>query len=68
LMDVETKKVTSFAKSAHEGSVRNAAIDPNFEFLATTGCDGTLKVIKISGSEQEVLKTVKVHKRGSVSL
>lgn len=40
LMDVETKKVTNFVKSAHEGSVRNAAVDAHFEHLATTGCDG----------------------------
>ena len=48
--------------------MRNAAIDPHFEYLATTGCDGMLKLTKISGSEQALVKSVKVHKKGSVSL
>ena len=56
-----------FRKSAHEGSIRNAAVDTHFEYLATTGCDGALKVTKISG-EPKLLQTAKVHKRGSVSL
>ena len=56
------------SKSAHEGSVRNAAIDSHFEYLATTGCDGMLNLTKISSNEQTLVKSVKVHKKGSVSL
>ena len=67
LMDVETKKVTSFEKSAHDGSVRNAAVDIHLEHLATTGCDGQLKVTKINDGQQ-LLSMNKVYKRGSVSL
>ena len=48
ILDTETSKVTSYSKSAHEGSVRNAAIDPHLEFLSTTGCDGMLKITKIA--------------------
>jgi len=63
IMDTETKKVTSYIKSAHEGSVRNATVDPHFEYLSTTGCDGMLKITKISGNEQKLIKTCKVSKK-----
>ena len=51
IMDTETLKVTNYSKNAHEGSVRNAAVDPHSEYLSTTGCDGMLKIIKITGNE-----------------
>lgn len=41
--------------------MRNAAVDPHFEFLATTGCDGNLKVTKIS--DQALVKTHKLAKK-----
>ena len=46
-MDLDTLKATHFKCGAHQGSVRNAAVDPNMQFLATTGCDGMLKIVNI---------------------
>ena len=48
LMDLDSLKVTHFVCGAHQGSVRNATVDPHCEYLATSGCDGQLKVIKIA--------------------
>lgn len=50
LMDLETQSVKKFPKGGHEGSVRNFAVDPILELIATIGCDGTLIVSSI-GSE-----------------
>jgi hypothetical protein len=41
--------------------VRNAAVDPHFEFLATTGCDANLKITKIS--DMNLVKTCKIAKK-----
>ena len=48
------------SKSAHEGSVKNASIDQHCEYLATTGCDGFLKVTKIAGASHEVVHKCKI--------
>jgi hypothetical protein len=50
MMDLDTLKATHFKSGAHQGSVRNASVDPNMEFLATTGCDGTLKIVNIESN------------------
>jgi len=47
LLDMESGKFLSFTEGQHNGSVRNAAVDPLMEFLATVGCDGNLHIHKI---------------------
>lgn len=44
LMSLESSSVQKFPKGGHEASVRNFAVDPLGEFVATIGCDGTLIV------------------------
>jgi hypothetical protein len=44
---MESGKFLSFTEGQHNGSVRNAAVDPLMEFLATVGCDGNLHIHKI---------------------
>lgn len=58
LMDLQTKKVLHFLNGSHKGSVRNAAVDPQLEFLVTTGCDGYLHINKIE--DQICLKKIKI--------
>ena len=48
MMDLETQKVTHFLAGSHEGSIRNAAVDPLFGYLATSGCDGKLHISTIA--------------------
>lgn len=55
-------------KSAHDGSVRNAAVDPHCEYLATTGTECDLKITKITGSDHQLIKTVKLQKKGGLAL
>ena len=47
----ETQSVTQLLPG-HEGSARNGAIDPLGTYIATTGCDGTLHIYKISDEEE----------------
>jgi hypothetical protein len=47
MMCLETENVKHFNKSAHEASVKNFAVDPLFEFVATIGCDGTVIISKL---------------------
>ena len=62
-MDVESKKVSNIVKGVHECSVRNAAVDPYFEYLATTGCDGTLHISSIKDlNNTSLVKKLKVSK------
>lgn len=44
VMDTASKTVKKYPKNGHEGVVKNFAIDPLYEFIATIGCDGTLIV------------------------
>lgn len=44
IMDLESGKVQSFRTGQHKGSVRNAAVDPLMDYLATVGCDGNLHI------------------------
>ena len=37
--------------------MRNAAIDPHGEFLATTGCDGKLKITQITKNDHSLIQT-----------
>jgi hypothetical protein len=47
-MDLETGKVKIFNQGlSNSGSVRNASVDPQMEFLATVCCDGMLYIHKI---------------------
>jgi len=46
-MDLESGKVKTFTEGQHSGSVRNAAVDPMMELLATIGCDGMLHINSI---------------------
>ena len=44
--------------------MRNAAIDPHFEYLATTGCDGSLHITSIKDlNNHSKVKTLKVTKK-----
>ena len=62
-MDVESKKVSNIVKGIHECSVRNAAVDPYFEYLATTGCDGSLHICSIKElNSTSLVKKLKVSK------
>ena len=61
LMDVNTGKVKKFPKGGHEGSVRNFAVDPLSELIATIGCDGTLIISSIK-DESILAKLQKVAK------
>lgn len=47
-MDLESGKVKHFTTGQHEGSVRNACVDPLMEYVATVGCDGKMHVININ--------------------
>jgi WD40 repeat protein len=58
LMDLETQKVKVFLQGQHKCSVRNAAVDPQLEILATMGCDGVLILNKIE--DQSKLKELKI--------
>ena len=49
--------------SSHDGSVKNAAVDPHCEYLATTGCDGALKVTKIAKNDSKLVQTHKISKK-----
>ena len=43
--------------------MKNAAIDPHFEYLATTGCDGSLHITSIKDlTNQKQIKSLKVSK------
>ena len=44
--------------------MKNAAIDPHFEYLATTGCDGSLNITSIKDlANHSKVKTLKVTKK-----
>ena len=60
-MDLKTNNVKKFTKSAHESSVKNFAVDPLFELIATIGCDGTLIISRIK-DETMLCKISKVAK------
>ena len=59
-------------QTAHDGSVKSCAVDPSFEFLATTGTEGTLKISSLEQTLEKaaskVIKEVKVTKKASVPL
>lgn len=57
-MDLESKKVLHFLQGAHKGSVRNATVDPQLEYLTTMGCDGFLHINRIS--DTTCVKKVKI--------
>ena len=43
-MYLDSKTVKKLPKGGHEANIKNFAVDPLFEFIATIGCDGTLIV------------------------
>ena len=62
-MDVDSQKVTNIVKGIHDCSVKNAAIDPYFECLASTGCDGSLHISSIKDlNNTSIIKKLKVSK------
>ena len=62
-MDVDSQKVTNIVKGIHDCSVKNAAVDPYFECLASTGCDGSLHVCSIKDlNNTSIIKKLKVSK------
>ena len=66
-MDINTGTVKKFPKGGHEGSVRNFAVDPLSELIATIGCDGTLIIssIKDEAILAKLHKTAKPTQLGS---
>ena len=44
LMFLDSKTVKKLPKGGHEANIKNFAVDPLCEFIATIGCDGTLIV------------------------
>lgn len=66
-MDVNTGTVKKFPKGGHDGSVRNFAVDPLSELIATIGCDGTLIIssIKDEAILAKLPKTAKHTQLGS---
>ena len=63
IMNLETQKVSNIVKGMHECSVRNAAVDPYFECLATTGCDGSLHITSIKDlNNTSLIKKLKISK------
>ena len=64
IMDVESSKVVSSLKGLHECSVKNASVDPHFEYLATTGCDGSLHITSIKDlANMEKAKNLSISKK-----
>ena len=61
LMCLETDNVKNFNKAAHEASIKNFAVDPLFELVATIGCDGTVIISKLK-DESVLCKINKVAK------
>ena len=57
--------VKKFPKGGHDGSVRNFAVDPLFEMIATIGCDGTLIISSIK-DENIIARLPKVAKHTQV--
>lgn len=62
LMSLNSQAVKKFPKGGHDASVRNVAVDPLGELVATIGCDGTLIVSSIK-EETIVAKVPKVGKQ-----
>ena len=48
--------------------MRNASLDPHLEYLATTGCDGMLKITKIAGNEHNLIKSCKITANRNIDL
>jgi WD40 repeat protein len=46
-------------RPGHEGSIKNGAMDPLGEFVATIGCDGQLHIYKLPTSDNEDVVLVK---------
>jgi WD40 repeat protein len=46
-------------RPGHNGSIKNGALDPLCEYLATTGCDGFLHIYKVPSSDEEQPQLVK---------
>lgn len=46
-------------RTGHNGSIKNGALDPLAEYLATTGCDGFLHIYKVPQFENEQPQLVK---------
>ena len=44
IMDLDSGKVQNFTEGRHSCSVRNAAVDPMMDLLATVGCDSNLHI------------------------
>ncbi|CDW81941.1 wd repeat and hmg-box dna-binding protein 1-like [Stylonychia lemnae] len=64
LYNSDTEKVLTF-KPGHEGSIKNGAIDPLGEYLATTGCDGNVMIYELpQGEDGEItmVKKIKISK------
>lgn len=62
LMDLESGKVQTFTHGRHEGSVRNAAVDPMMDLLATVGCDGNLHINSIHDQSLKRKQSISEHK------
>jgi hypothetical protein len=61
-MFLDSKTVKKLPKGGHEANIKNFAVDPLCEFIATIGCDGTLIVSAIK-DEVIVAKVPKVAKQ-----
>lgn len=65
MFNTETEKVVHM-RPGHEGNVKNGAIDPLNEYIATTGTDGFVNIYKMTPSEEsinvELVKKVKIFK------
>jgi WD40 repeat protein len=61
VMDLGTNAVRKFPKGGHESVIKNFAIDPLHEYIATIGCDGTL-IVSAFKDDAIVSKVTKVGK------
>lgn len=62
LMSLDSKTVKKFPKGGHDANIKNFAVDPLSEYVATIGCDGTLIFSSIK-DEAIVAKLPKVVKQ-----
>lgn len=65
MMDIATKAVKKFPKGGHDGVIKNFAIDPLYDYIATIGCDGTLIVSSLK-NDTVAAKVQKVGKNTQV--
>ena len=64
-MDTATKAVKKYPKGGHDSVVKNFAIDPLYEFIATISCDGIL-IISSLKDDTIVTKIPKVGKNTQI--